>query len=126
MKLFTRNQRLLIKKHNYLFGGILITLFLTLTLYIYKPMNILIYWFCIINLVTLFVYALDKRFANQEKWRIPERDLLSLSLIGGSLGALFAINKLRHKSKKQSYQVKLGMILLIQIILITLFILFVY
>ncbi|KAF1021531.1 MAG: hypothetical protein GAK30_01750 [Paracidovorax wautersii] len=49
-------------------------------------------------------YALDKRAAQRGSWRIAEKTLHGLALIGGWPGALLAQHYLRHKSSKASFQ----------------------
>lgn len=56
-----------------------------------------------INLVTFVVFAWDKHVAasgNDYKRRSPEARLLGLSLIGGAIGGLLAMNIVRHKTQK--------------------------
>jgi uncharacterized membrane protein YsdA (DUF1294 family)/cold shock CspA family protein len=60
--------------------------------------------YLLISLITFFVYAFDKRAAKDGAWRTKEGTLHLLSLIGGWPGALIAQQKLRHKSKKQSFR----------------------
>ena len=65
----------------------------------------LILWgYLLISLITFFVYAFDKVAAKDGAWRTQESTLHLLSLIGGWPGALIAQEKLRHKSKKQSFR----------------------
>ncbi len=52
------------------------------------------------NIVTFFVYGSDKLQAKAGVYRIPEKMLLTLSLIGGVYGALVAMYKIRHKNRK--------------------------
>ena len=47
----------------------------------------LLVYLVLINLVTFFVYGADKRRAKQGKWRVPEKTLFLLPLLGGSVGA---------------------------------------
>lgn len=49
-------------------------------------------------------YAFDKSAARNDQWRIQESTLHLFALIGGWPGALAAQRLLRHKSKKQSFQ----------------------
>lgn len=115
------NFDIFIKIHKALLIGLFLTIagtFIAMTMLTIHP---LVVWIIVVNCVTLLIYAWDKRQAGLEQWRIPEKDLLLLGLIGGSLGALIAINKLRHKSQKLSYQAKFALILLIQIGLIGLY-----
>lgn len=56
-----------------------------------------------INLVTFIVFAWDKHVAasgSDHNRRIPEARLLGLSLIGGAVGGLLAMNIVRHKTQK--------------------------
>lgn len=73
-----------------------------------------VYFFCI-NIVTFFVFGLDKYKASGEFRRTPEKTLWLLSLIGGSIGALLAMHFFRHKTKKQSFQAVLLVIVLLQV-----------
>jgi uncharacterized membrane protein YsdA (DUF1294 family)/cold shock CspA family protein len=60
--------------------------------------------YLVASLLTFFVYAIDKSAAQKSAWRTNESTLHLLSLIGGWPGALIAQQKLRHKSKKQSFR----------------------
>lgn len=57
------------------------------------------------SVVALLAYALDKSAARSDGWRTQESTLHMLGLIGGWPGALVAQRLLRHKSRKQSFQV---------------------
>ena len=50
-------------------------------------MELLLYYFVCVNVLTFFVYGIDKWQARQGKWRISEATLLLLAVIGGSIGA---------------------------------------
>lgn len=79
--------------------------------------KILLGYLLAINLVTFVFYGVDKRRAQKEKWRIPERTLLFLPLIGGSVGALAGMYGFRHKTKHISFVVGVPVILLVQVAL---------
>lgn len=55
--------------------------------------------------VSFLAYAFDKSAAKNDQWRIPENTLHLFALVGGWPGALAAQRLLRHKSKKQSFQI---------------------
>jgi uncharacterized repeat protein (TIGR01451 family) len=57
------------------------------------------------TLLTFVLYADDKSRAIKGQWRRPEAMLHLCELIGGWLGAFIAQQKLRHKSRKVSYQI---------------------
>lgn len=56
--------------------------------------------------VAAFVaYARDKSAAKNAQWRTSENTLHLIALVGGWPGALVAQRMLRHKSRKQSFQI---------------------
>ena len=57
------------------------------------------------SIAAFVAYALDKSAAQNDRWRTQESTLHLLGLIGGWPGALIAQRLLRHKTKKQSFQV---------------------
>jgi uncharacterized membrane protein YsdA (DUF1294 family)/cold shock CspA family protein len=60
--------------------------------------------YLVLSLLTFIMYALDKSAAKNGAWRTQESTLHLLSLAGGWPGALIAQQKLRHKSKKQTFR----------------------
>lgn len=54
--------------------------------------------------VCFIVYAVDKSAAAAEGWRVSEKTLLGLGLVGGWPGAIVAQQVLRHKSNKASFR----------------------
>jgi uncharacterized membrane protein YsdA (DUF1294 family) len=68
-----------------------------------------------INLLTLIFFGVDKASAASHAWRIRERTLLLLALLGGSPGALLGIKLFRHKTKKDSFLALLALVLLAQV-----------
>lgn len=69
----------------------------------------------VVNLLTYALYAQDKRAAKEGGWRVPEGTLLLLALLGGSPAALMASKRLRHKTKKVSFRLRMTLILLLQV-----------
>ena len=57
----------------------------------------------LMSLITYGVYALDKNAARRGRTRVPERTLHLLALCGGWPGALFAQQRLRHKTRKTTF-----------------------
>ncbi len=60
--------------------------------------------FITLNALAFLVYFLDKQAARNRRRRISERTLLTLALIGGSLGAVCAQKLLRHKTQKEPFR----------------------
>jgi uncharacterized membrane protein YsdA (DUF1294 family) len=85
---------------------------------IYYNHLFLSWYFLIINLLTFFIYGLDKAKSAMGSWRVSERKLLSLAILGGSVGAIFGIKLFRHKTRKTDFLLPLGIILFLQVVLI--------
>ncbi|MBY5991704.1 DUF1294 domain-containing protein [Ferrimonas balearica] len=56
-----------------------------------------------VSLITLLAFGLDKRRALTQGWRLPERLLHILALMGGWPGALVGIRQFRHKTQKKAF-----------------------
>ena len=64
--------------------------------------NILIY-FVVINLLGFLMMYLDKKKAIKGKWRISEKSLFVVTLLGGGIGTNLGMNLFRHKTKKMKF-----------------------
>ena len=73
------------------------------------------------NIITFVLFGLDKFKALRGSWRIREKTLLTLSLIGGAAGGLLAMFMFRHKIRKPKFFPGLLLMLFLQIILLTLY-----
>ena len=60
-------------------------------------------YFTAVNLTAFLLFAVDKSRAKKKKPRISERTLFALSLFGGSLGGLLAMQIFRPKPKHLSF-----------------------
>ncbi|MBE7004221.1 MAG: DUF1294 domain-containing protein [Ruminococcaceae bacterium] len=67
-----------------------------------------------INLAAFLAFGADKRRARRGDWRVPERTLFLLALLGGSLGALGGMFAFHHKTKHWYFRYGLPAILLAQ------------
>ena len=56
-----------------------------------------------VNLLCFLIYGLDKAFAVRRKRRIPEATLLTLSFLGGSVGAMLGMTVFHHKTDARSH-----------------------
>ncbi len=79
--------------------------------------TVLLVWLAVINLVTFAVYGIDKAKAKRGAWRVPEKTLFLLPLLGGSLGALLGMKVFRHKTKHWYFVWGIPLILVAQIAL---------
>ena len=78
------------------------------------PAGALAVWLIAINIVTFAVYGIDKRRARRGAWRVPEKTLFLLPLLGGSLGALLGMRVFHHKTKHWYFVWGIPAILLVQ------------
>ena len=68
----------------------------------------------LMNIVGLYVMSSDKRRAIKHRFRIPERTLFIVSLLGGSIGTWAGMYLFRHKTKHWYFVVGMPLILLCQ------------
>lgn len=78
-------------------------------------MKAFILLFVLFNLVTFFIFGYDKYLARTSRRRISERTLVTLAMMGGSVGAVFAQKIFRHKSRK--YRNLFWIILVVQFVI---------
>lgn len=68
----------------------------------------------VINIAAYAAFGRDKYKARWGGWRIPEKTLLMLALIGGSVGAWIGMKRFRHKIRKARFKVGILVILTMQ------------
>lgn len=69
----------------------------------------------IINLAGIAVMGIDKSRARRKAWRIPEKTLFLVSLIGGSIGTWAGMYLFRHKTRHWYFVVGMPLILALQV-----------
>ncbi len=82
-------------------------------------------YFVAINLITFCVFGYDKKLAEKARWhakknkksnyRVSEKSLHTLQLLGGSPGSLVAMAIFRHKIKKKNFLIVTSVICFIQL-----------
>ena len=72
----------------------------------------------LINIFTFFIYGIDKKRAKNGEWRIPEVQIHSMELLGGTIGAYIGQRCFRHKNKKKSFLATFWTVLFIQFFVI--------
>ena len=86
--------------------------------------KIVLIYLVITNVITFFIYGIDKWKAKRSKWRIPEATLLGLSVIGGSIGAWLGMKVGHHKTLHKKFRFGVPAIIIIQLLIISYFTLF--
>ena len=74
-------------------------------------------YLAVVNVVAFVLYGLDKYKAKRGAWRIPEKTLLGIAVIGGSVGALAGMNCFHHKTKHWYFKYGLPAILVVHLCL---------
>ena len=69
----------------------------------------------LMSLITAGVYAWDKRRAQRGGRRVSEARLLTLALLGGGMGAYWAMRTVRHKTKHWRFRILVPLITLVQL-----------
>ena len=87
-----------------------------------SPWGLLTLWLLVINLVTFFVFGLDKLKAkrkvhHESTRRVPEKTLFLLAAIGGSIGALLGMKVWHHKTLHKTFRFGIPAILALQVLI---------
>lgn len=80
-------------------------------------MKIIIVYLLIINLIAFILYGIDKGRAKKNQWRISEKTLIGIAVIGGSIGAIAGMYMFRHKTKHWHFKYGLPAILILQVVI---------
>ena len=80
-------------------------------------MDILFYYFLILNGIAFTLMGYDKHLAKTQKQRISERTLLGCVFLGGTIGSGLAMLVFRHKISKKSYLLKFWLVVIVQFLM---------
>ena len=81
-------------------------------------LHIVLTYLAVINVVTFFMYGVDKWKAKKSRWRISEATLLGMAVIGGSIGAWLGMKIWHHKTQHKKFKYGVPAIIVIQFALI--------
>ena len=85
-------------------------------------LHIVLIYLAVINVVTFFMYGIDKWKAKKSKWRIREAAVLGLAVLGGSIGAWLGMQVWHHKTQHKKFKFGVPAIIIVQLALIVYFI----
>ena len=74
----------------------------------------LLIYLIVMNLIGLAVMAMDKSKARHHVWRIPEKTLFLVSILGGSVGTWAGMYLFHHKTKHWYFVTGMPLILVCQ------------
>ena len=83
-------------------------------------LHVFILYLAAINVITFFLYGIDKFKAQRARWRVPESVLLGLEVVGGSIGAWLGMTVWHHKTLHKKFRYGIPLILAMQIALLVL------
>ena len=72
----------------------------------------------VINIIGFFAMWIDKAKAKRGSWRIPEKTLFIITLLGGGFGTIAGMYTFRHKTKKLKFTIGFPVILITEIFLV--------
>lgn len=85
--------------------------------------NFILIYFIVINSIAFFSMYIDKKRAIRNEWRIKEATLMSIAVIGGSIGSMIGMYFFRHKTKHIKFTFGIPFILFLQFLLVYFYIL---
>ena len=90
----------------------------TIWAFLGSPWGLLAGWLILINIVTFLVFGLDKLLSKHPRFRqrVPEKNLLLLAVVGGSVGALLGMQIFRHKTLHRTFRVGVPAILAVPLL----------
>ena len=77
-------------------------------------MKLFAIYLAVMNVIGVAVMWSDKRRARLHRWRIPEKVLFGVNLLGGSAGTWAGMYLFRHKTKHWYFVVGMPLILVCQ------------
>ncbi len=83
--------------------------------------SILFFYLIAVNLISCAVCCYDKRQSRISGRRISEKNLLVLSILGGSPAMYLTMKTVRHKTRKRKFMIGIPVIIFFQLIFISLF-----
>lgn len=87
-------------------------------MYTFFEQCVFFYYLAVINVITFFIFGIDKYLAIAGRSRVAEKYLWWLSIFGGSIGAFLGMEIFHHKRKKMNFYLIILLIFLAQSVLV--------
>ncbi|MFS0822456.1 DUF1294 domain-containing protein [Bacillus sp. 1P02SD] len=71
--------------------------------------------YIILNIYGFLLMYIDKNRAKNNKWRISEKHIWIVSMVGGALGTTFGMKQFRHKTKHKQFVILLPFLAILTI-----------
>ncbi|MEG1887608.1 MAG: DUF1294 domain-containing protein [Oscillospiraceae bacterium] len=75
-------------------------------------------YMAMVSLIAVFTTISDKKRATMHKYRISEKTLIIVSMLGGSVAMLITMKLVKHKTKHKKFMFGIPIIIIIQIVLL--------
>lgn len=72
-------------------------------------------WVLVLSVVAFGMMGFDKFKAKKDLWRIPEKNLFLVAVLGGSIGSMLGMKVFRHKTKHKHFQYGMPIIFVLQL-----------
>ncbi len=73
-------------------------------------------YIAVINIIGIVLVASDKKRARRRQWRVSEKMLFLVAILGGSIGVYLTMKAVRHKTKHKRFMIGLPIIIILQLI----------
>lgn len=80
-------------------------------------MRVIYIYLAIVNIAAFIIMGIDKYKAHRHKWRISERSIFTVGLIGGGVGVLLGMGIFRHKTKHLKFTLGIPAVVILNIAL---------
>ena len=80
--------------------------------------KIIVIYLVLINVATFFTFGIDKLKAKHAKWCIREAALLTLAVLGGSIGAWLGMKVWHHKTMHKKFKYGIPAIIIVQLVIV--------
>ena len=78
--------------------------------------DLLLLYLVTINAAGFVLMLADKHKATKNIWRIPAATLMTVAVLGGSVGSLLGMYTVRHKTRHPKFTVGIPLLLALQIV----------
>lgn len=79
---------------------------------------LLLIYTAVMSLIAFAAFGIDKYKAKTNRWRISEKTLFLLALLGGGVGAYLGMKVFHHKTRHKQFAIGLPLIMIVQLGLI--------
>lgn len=79
--------------------------------------DIVTIYLIVINIIGFLSMYIDKKRAIKKQWRISEKALIIIAIVGGSIGSYLGMQQFRHKTKHSKFKFGIPIIIILQLIL---------